>query len=125
MYEKLKLKECSNIIQNKNRAVLSVCNCNNPYQELVWYDTDCFCGCITLYFKICKCGELANIINDNEQASLLITNTCNNYVETVLLEGTLDILDDEVDCCCREKKTCYKKVRFNIDRVSGKRYCNR
>lgn len=122
MYEKLKLKECSNIIQNKNKAVLSVCNGNFPYQELIWYDFDCFCGCISLYFKICKCGDLANIINDNDEASLLITNNCNN-IESVLLTGTLDILDDEVDCCCREKKTCFKKIRFNIDRVSGKRYC--
>ena len=123
MYEKLKLRDCSNIIQNKNRAVLSVCNYGNPYQELVYYDTDSFCGCITLYFKICKCGELVNIINDNEQASLLITNNCNNYLETVELEGTLDILEDEVDCCCREKKDCFKKVRFNIDKINGKRYC--
>ena len=97
MYEKMKLRDCSNIIQNKSRAVLSICNCNMPYQELVYYDTDCFCGCISLYFKICKCGSLANIIGDNEPASLLITNNCNNYTETVELQGTLDILEDEVD----------------------------
>ena len=123
MYEKMKLRDCSNIIQNKSRAVLSICNCNIPYQELVYYDTDCFCGCISLYFKICKCGSLANIIGDNEPASLLIINNCNNYTETVELQGTLDVLEDEVDCCCREKKTCFQTVRFNLDKISGKRYC--
>ena len=124
MYENLKLRTCSNIIQNKRRGVLAVNNYNTPYQELICYDTDCFCGCITLFFNICKCGTLNNIINDNEPASLLITNTCGNRTETVLLEGTLEIIDDEVNCCCREENKCTKKVKFNINNVSGKRYCN-
>ena len=125
MYERLKLRDCSNIIQNNNRAVLSVCNGNAPYQELVCYDTDCFCGCISIYFKICKCGRLSEIIGDDEPASLLITNNCNNSTKTCRLEGTLELLDDEPNCCCEEKKTCFKRVRFNINNIDGRKYCNR
>ncbi len=123
MYEKLKLKECSNIIQNKERATLAVCNYDCPYQELIFYDTDCFCGCLTIYFKVCKCGELIKHLNNNDNVSLLITNNCNYYIETVELEGTIDILEDEVDCCCKNKNDCFKKVRFNLEKVNGKRYC--
>ncbi len=122
-YKKLKLQDCSYIIQNKNRGVLSICEGNYPYQDLVFYDTDCFCGCIVLYFKVCKCGELIEKIQNNNNASLLVTNSCNNAIDTVTLTGTLELLEEEEDCCCEKKKDCFRTVRFSIENIKGKRYC--
>ena len=84
-YEKLKLQECSNIIQNKNRGVLSLGGYSAPYQELVFDDTDCFCGCLNIYFKTCDCGTLMKYLKANNSASLLISRKCNNYIETVII----------------------------------------
>ena len=121
-YEKLKLQECSNIIQNKNRGVLSLCGYSAPYQELVFYDTDCFCGCLNIYFKTCDCGTLMKYLKANNSASLLISRKCNNYIETVIIEGDLEVLDDEVDCCCKKKDECFKTVQLTINNICGKKY---
>mgnify|MGYP003571295960 CR=1 FL=1 len=121
-YEKLKLRDCSNIIDSKNRGTLSVCFDGKPYSELVFYDTDCFCGCFIVYFNICKCGELIEKINNGSYASLLITRKCNNEIETVNLEGTLEILEEKEDCCCEKKKDCFKTVKLNIDKINGRIY---
>lgn len=120
--ERLKMKECSNIIQNKSRAVLATCHFNKPYQELVYYDTDCFCGCIAIFFDVCKSGEIMENLENNNNASLLITNKCNNEIEIVRLEGTLHTNDDKDDCCCiKQNNRCFQKLEFKVDKVSGKR----
>jgi hypothetical protein len=61
-------------------------------------------------------------IENNNNASILITNKCNNVIETVNLEGHLHIIEDN-DCCCQNhKKDCYQSLEFKVDKVSGKRY---
>ena len=120
--EKLKMKECSNIIQNKSRAVLATCNFNKPHEELVFYDTDCFCGCISVFFDVCKSGDVIENLENNNSASLLITNKCNNIIEIVTLEGTLHTIEENDDCCCnRQNNRCFQKLEFKVSKVSGKR----
>ena len=121
-YTRLKNQTCLNIIKNKNHGVLSICNYDNIYSELVFYDTDCFCGCLNLYFDICKCGQLASILENNEMAILTITNRCGNTYELVVLEGTLEE-EPEERCCCSENDNCSKTVKFTITNMTGKKYC--
>lgn len=121
-FDRLKNQNCLNIIQNKDHGILTICNYDDIYSELVFYDTDCFCGCLTLYFNICKCGQLAGIIDNNDTATLVITRRCGNTYETVTLEGTLEEVEEE-KCCCQEREKCFKTIKFDITNMCGKKYC--
>ena len=121
-WEKLKLRDCSTIIDSKNKGVLSLCNSNQPFAEVIFFDTDCFCGCFMITFTVCKCGDLIDAIKNNNNAILTITRRCNNYIESVNLEGTLEIIDDNDNCCCKKKGDCFKTIRLNVDKISGKRF---
>ena len=121
-WKKLKLKECSNILECKDRGILSLCNNGKPFTELVFFDTDCFCGCFLVTFKVCKCGDLIETIKTNNNGVLTITRKNNNCIEIVTLEGTLEIIEDEKDCCCHKKDECFKTVKLNVEKIQGKKF---
>ena len=121
-YKNLKKQDCASIVQSKNHGVLSICDYNKVYSELVFYDIDCFCNCFNIYFNTCKCGTLMDILQTNNEATLFITYKCNNYYETVSLDGTLEIVKED-DCCCKEDCNCFETIKFTVNNMSGKRYC--
>lgn len=120
--KKLKMQECYKIVQNSNTGTLCLCDNGMPYATVINYDTDCYCCNLILYFNVCKCGEAIDIISNNENACILVNNRYGNCRDSVLLEGTLDILEDEVDCCCNQEEKCSVSLKFTPCKITGRRY---
>lgn len=121
-YEKIKKQNCLKIIQNKTRCVLSMCDGCNPYAVPMYYDSDIDCGCIKLYLKSCKCGQKMNYINCNNRVCILITNNCNCYIDSVILTGTIEIINEENQCYCKNMNSDYYTLEFIPSHISGRRY---
>lgn len=121
-YKKIKMEDAYNIIRNNNSAILSACSNRRVYCMPINYDTDCYCGCLKLYFELCKCGEDTNAIMCNDEVCISVLNNCT----MVSMEGTINILPDEADCCCNPIDDCTIRVEFVPTKIIGKRYysCN-
>lgn len=129
-YTKLKKKEALKILEQNSNGILSVC-CNEiPYSYPICYDTDSFCGCINLYFRIKKCSKLASILKNNNTVSITtatITNNnywfgCSSEPINIIAIGEANLLEDNTDCCSK-KDDCFINVEVVIIDIEGRIGC--
>lgn len=120
-YKKIKNEEAYNIVRNNNNAILSVCMNGKARCVPIYYDTDVYCGCLKLYFEVCKCGDATDAIMNNDEVCISVM--CGNTT-IVSMDGEIRILPEEVDCCCNPIDDCTIRVEFTPNKMIGKRYYN-
>lgn len=131
---KMKQQEAIAILQNNSNGVLSASYNQAPYNFPVCYDTDCFCGCLKIYIRVKRCSELAQIVENNGNVSLIVASNnasqnnyswgfnCNNnnYGDySIIANGTAVLEEDEQDCCCPQDQ-CYCNLVITVANICGR-----
>ena len=129
---KLKKKDAINLLEQNNSGILNVCYNNIPYSYPICYDTDSFCGCTTIYFKVKKCSKLADILKNNNIVSLNINSYfnnncwlgCNNNLVNITALGEANLIENNNDCC-NPKDDCFITYEVCISDIEARiGYCN-